>query len=241
MCTVTFIPSEHTVFLTSNRDEKYRRSPAYAPAVYKSASGNLMFPKDGDAGGTWIAAHENGNAIVFLNGAFVAHTPNPPYRKSRGLILTDLIAHLDPYNAFLEIDLQDIEPFTAIIWDENRLFECRWDGDKKHTSKVDSSKPHIWSSVTLYDPTVIAKRNRWFEDWMNKKKDPSQNEILAFHQFTGDGDSHNDLKMDRGQVFTVSVTSLALSPDQALMRYLDVRKGLSFQQELVFEKSLAGK
>lgn len=241
MCTVTFIPSEHTIFLTSNRDEKHRRGIATAPAVYKAASGNILFPKDGDAGGTWIAAHENGNAIVFLNGGFIAHIPKPPYRKSRGLILTDLIDHPGPYNAFLTIDLHNIEPFTAIIWDDNRLFECRWDGDEKHVSMLDKSKPHIWSSVTLYDPAIIAKRNRWFQEWIGQKKDPSQNDILSFHQFTGDGDSHNDLKMDRGQVFTVSVTSLSVSGDHALMRYLDLKNDLSFQQELVFEKSLAGK
>jgi hypothetical protein len=241
MCTVTFIPSEHTVFLTSNRDEKHRRSPASAPAVYKAASGNILFPKDGDAGGTWIAVHENGNAIVFLNGSFVAHTPKPPYRKSRGLILTDLIDHPEPYNAFLDIDLHNIEPFTAIIWDDNRLFECRWDGSDKHISELDKSRPHIWSSVTLYDPGVISKRNRWFDEWISGTKRPSQEEILRFHQFTGDGDAHNDLKMNRGQVFTVSVTSLSLSRDHALMRYLDLKNDVSFQQQLVFEKSLAGK
>ncbi len=241
MCTVTFIPSEHTLFLTSNRDEKHYRSAASAPAVYKAASGNILFPKDGDAGGTWIAVHENGNAIVFLNGGFVAHASRPPYRKSRGLILIDLIDHPEPYTAFLDIDLRNIEPFTAIIWDDHRLFECRWDGFDKHISEPDKSKPHIWSSVTLYNPAVISKRNRWFEDWIAETGGSSQDEILRFHQFTGDGDAHNDLKMDRGQVFTVSVTSLALSHDRATMRYLDLKNDLSFQQQLVFEKSLAGK
>ena len=241
MCTVTFIPSKHTVFLTSNRDEKDRRSPALAPALHTADSGKVMFPKDADAGGTWIAAHENGNAIVFLNGAFTAHTPSPPYRRSRGLVLTDLIGHVEPFTAFLNIDLHNIEPFTAIIWTDNRLYECRWDGTKKHSTEVDNSIPHIWSSVTLYDPNVIAKRKKWFKEWLVKKQDKTQNDILAFHQFTGDGDSHNDLKMNRGQVYTVSITSLSLSRDHALMRYLDLRNGLSFQQEMVFEKSLAGK
>ena len=50
-----------------------------------------------------------------------------------------------------------------------------------------------------------------------------------------------DLKMDRGQVFTVSVTSMSVSKDHAQMRYLDLKNGKSFDQELVFEKSLAGK
>jgi hypothetical protein len=241
MCTVTFIPSEHRVFLTSNRDEKHWRSPASMPAIHKGATGSILFPRDGDAGGTWIASHENGNAIVFLNGGFIAHTPKPPYRKSRGLILTALIDHAEPYNCFLEIELENIEPFTAIIWDDRRLFECRWDGREKHALQMDAGIPHIWSSVTLYDPAVIAKRRQWFLQWINESKTPSQKDILNFHLFTGDGDCHNDLMMNRGQVFTVSVTSMAISEDSVQMHYLDLKNNQSFQQELVFEKSMAGK
>jgi Transport and Golgi organisation 2 len=241
MCTVTFIPSEHTVFLTSNRDEKHWRSLASSPALYTSTSGKIMFPRDGDAGGTWIAVHENGNAIVFLNGGFFAHTPQPPYRKSRGLILIDLIDSPEPYDLFVTIELNHIEPFTAIIWDDGRLFECRWDGVQRHAIQMDETKPHIWSSVTLYDPATIAKRNQWFEEWIQRNNSPLQDDILHFHQFTGDGDHHNDLMMNRGQVFTVSVTSVAVSDNHAIMKYLDLKNNQSFQQELRFEKSTAGK
>lgn len=241
MCTVTFIPSKHTVFLTSNRDEKQWRSPASMPSIHKGISGNILFPRDGDAGGTWIGAHENGNAIVFLNGGFFAHTPAPPYRRSRGLILVDLIDRPEPFNSFLTIELENIEPFTAVIWDDHRLFECRWDGDKKHVLPLDASEPHIWSSVTLYNPAIIQKRKQWFDQWIKERNMPSLQNILDFHLFTGDGDSHNDLKMNRGQTFTVSVTSMAISADRVQMQYLDIINDKSFQQELVFEKSMAGK
>src|ERR1044071_9417826 len=110
MCTVTFIPAGDKIYLTSNRDEKYWRSEALAPAAYQFPSGKILFPKDGDAGGTWMAVHENGNAIVFLNGGFTSHTPQPPYRKSRGLILLDLIESTAAYNSFLAINLNNIEP-----------------------------------------------------------------------------------------------------------------------------------
>ena len=66
MCTVTFIPSKEHILLTSNRDEKHWRSPAHAPARYPYSTGAILFPRDGDAGGTWFAVHENGNAVIFL-------------------------------------------------------------------------------------------------------------------------------------------------------------------------------
>lgn len=242
MCTVTFIPAPGKVYLTSNRDEKQGRSAALAPAVYDFPSGRMVFPKDGDAGGTWIAAHENGNAVVFLNGGWVGHTPAPPYRKSRGLILLDLINSTMPYHHFLSLPLDNIEPFTAVIWEDARLYECRWDGEQKYARQLDATRPHIWSSVTLYTEAVVLKRRQWFEDWLQKNGSPFQDDILAFHQFTGDGDAHNDLMMNReGKVFTVSVTSLAMSGRAINMRYLDLKNNQTFEQELATEKTMVGR
>lgn len=237
MCTVSFIPARDKIFLTSNRDEKYFRSAAIPPAVYEFGTGKLLFPKDGDAGGTWVALHENGNAIIFLNGGFVRHTPQPPYRQSRGLILLELIADASPARHFSDINLTDIEPFTAITWDENRLFECRWDGKLKCKTEMDAARPHIWSSVTLYDEEVIDRRKGWFINWKNKHTEPGLEEILHFHQFTGEGDSHNDLMMNRnGQVFTVSITGIEIRERVGLMKYIDLKNKMQYTQEINFRK-----
>jgi hypothetical protein len=243
MCTVTFIPlGRDKIYLTSNRDEKHWRSNALPPAIYPVTSGRVLFPKDGDAGGTWIAAHENGQAIVFLNGGFVRHTPQPPYRRSRGLILLDLIDAEDPFKKFLSVSLHQIEPFTAVIFSDGQLFECRWDAQQKHSVRLNADEPHIWSSVTLYDSAVIEKRRAWFNEWLHKNKQPSQHDILNFHQFTGDGDAHNDLRMNRnGQVFTVSVTSMAITDDVIDMHYLDLKNNNAFTNKLIVEKSMAGR
>jgi len=242
MCTVTYIPTKEYIYLTSNRDEKSWRTDAFTPGLYKFESGRLLFPKDGDRGGTWIAAHENGNIVIFLNGGFKAHTPLPPYRKSRGLILLNILDRHSPLNGFIEIDLEAIEPFTAIIRDNGELYECRWDGSNKHHLKIDKEIPHIWSSVTLYDDETIRKRKKWFDDWIASNNNPSGRDILHFHQFTGDGDQHNDLMMNRdGLVFTVSVTSMAITDYQVHMRYVDTQQKKISQQELVFEKSMVGR
>ncbi len=242
MCTVTYIPSKEYLYITSNRDEKNWRSDALAPTSYKSTSGNVIYPKDGDAGGTWIAAHQNGNVVVFLNGAFVCHDPQPPYRKSRGLILLDLVNDPSPYNKFQSINLETIEPFTAVITDDKRLHECRWDGSKKYNKELDADAPYIWSSATLYDDQTIARRKTWFDEWIAENSDPDQSEILHFHQFTGDGDSHNDLMMNRnGKVFTVSITSVEVSSNGLQMDYLDLKNDDRHSARLLFDPSTAGK
>lgn len=241
MCTVTYIPNRDAVFFTSNRDVQSKRTPASPPEIFQFAFGKLLFPKDGHAGGTWIAAHENGNVAIFLNGGFAAHVPRPPYRKSRGLILLDIIDHPTPFNSFLAVNLDNIEPFTAVLRDNIYLFECRWDGEKKHYTELDADQPHIWSSVTLYDEAVTEKRNRWFASWVHAHPSPTLDQILHFHQFTGDGDSHNALLMDRqGKVSTVSVTSIHIENAATTMHYLDIRKAARYACSVTTEPSMAG-
>ena len=64
-------------------------------------------------------------------------------------------------------------------------------------------------------------------------------EIMHFHQFTGDGDTQNDLRMNRhGKLFTVSVTSLAISAKEAIMEYLDFKNNLQSKGSLILEKSM---
>ena len=66
---------------------------------------------------------------------------------------------------------------------------------------------------------------------------PGLEEILDFHQFTGDGDSHNDLMMNRdGQVFTVSITGLELRANDGLMKYIDLKNKMHYIQEINFRK-----
>ena len=131
MCTVSFIPVDDKFFITSNRDEKLNRKTALSPSIHEYKGVKFLFPKDTDAGGTWIAMKENGDAAVLLNGAFINHTAEPHYRKSRGLILLDILADEMPSTAFSKIDLKNIEPFTMILFQNKSLFEFRWDGVEK--------------------------------------------------------------------------------------------------------------
>ena len=235
MCTVSFIPGKDKCFITSNRDEKNNRKPAIAPAIYEFKSGKLVCPKDGDAGGSWIALHENGNAAVLLNGAFEKHPSNPPYRISRGLILLNVVASGDPVRRFDWISLDKIEPFTMIIVEKGDLYECRWNSNRKYCQQLRSHRPYIWSSATLYEDVAKEKRERWFASFLNKKPTPSQEDILRFHQFSGDGDMNTDMRMERNNSYsTVSITSILLATDWGSMKHLDLREEKMYEQKIDF-------
>lgn len=240
MCTVSYLPVKERVFITSNRDEKRVRGRAIAPAEYVIDGIGLIYPKDRDAGGTWIAMRDNGIAAVLLNGGFIMHTPTPPYAKSRGLIFLDVVRAAQPVKYFQHIDINNIEPFTLIVIESAGLYECRWDGHTKHCRPLNSSQSYLWSSVTLYDEAVIKKREWWFQQWLKKNPNPSQDDILHFHQFAGDGDTHNDLRMNRdGRMLTVSVTSIELSSDAGKMKYLDLKDNSMHETNYNFLSSYA--
>ncbi len=238
MCTVTFMPQKDRCFITSSRDEKAVRSKALVPAVYSDYSATLLYPKDATANGTWIAMNQSGNAAVLLNGAFVKHDPEPPYRKSRGLIFLDIISSNEPVGCFAEIDLYKIEPFTVVILQESSLYVCRWDGEKKYCQQLDEKQPHIWSSATLYTHEAVSKRTHWFNQWLEEHMQPSQHDIFSFHQFAGDGDQCNDVLMNRDRdMLTVSITAIEMNNEKGMMHYMDMQDGTSISKELYLKTS----
>jgi len=249
MCTVTYIPAKDGVYITSNRDEQGGRPSAAEPAIVAGRTGRLLFPRDTRAGGSWFVVHERGAVLVLLNGAGERHIPQPPYRKSRGLILLDLAESLDSFFEFKMVNLNGIEPFTLILLENGCLYECRWDGVEKAHRPIDVAIPHIWSSVTLYDPAIRQKRREWFDTWLQDNPAADQEKVLQFHQFAGGGDSNLDVlrsrrnllkdsgeKLTNGKegLLTVSVTSLQIADGNARMQYLDILSGSACNRELLF-------
>jgi hypothetical protein len=236
---VSYIPTRDKIFITSNRDEKNLRKTALPPCVYETGNRKLIYPRDADAGGSWIALHENGNAAVLLNGAFKSHDPNPPYRLSRGRIFLEIIGAEKPLTNFHRLSLAQIEPFTVVLYEAEKLLECRWDGTDKYMTELNPAMPAIWSSVTLYDEDVIRKRRRWFLAFMDRQPHPTQKDILDFHHFTGDGDQANDLVMKREELYsTVSITSVLLTTDRGSMKYFDLKNGGRSEKKIEFRPAL---
>ncbi len=233
MCTVTFIPHNKHSFLTSNRDEHSSRGQAFAPKKVQVNGFELIYPKDADAGGTWIATKNTGEAIVLLNGGFFKHQSKPLYKKSRGIILLNIFTKINPLKVLEAEDLTNIEPFTLIYFNKQLLTEFRWDGITKHFKELDSSIPHIWSSVTLYEPDTIIKRQIWFNKWLLSNSNPELKDILNFHLNAGEGDAAIDINMNRNdELFTVSISSIFISEKLHEFIYIDLINNKSYKESL---------
>ena len=229
MCTVTYLPLKSGFIITSNRDERLLRKTATAPQVVSNGKAKILFPRDGEAGGTWIATAENGRTVCLLNGAFVPHHHQPPYRKSRGLVVLDFFETNSVFDFKEQYNLQGIEPFTMLVVEDKKLYELRWDGNGKYFKALEETKPQILCSVTLYTDKVITMRQQWFADWLKTHAEYTIAEILRFHLFAGEGDLATQIRMSRaGIVQTVSITCVQQQADKLRMYYSDVQGDKDF-------------
>jgi hypothetical protein len=182
---------------------------------------------------------ENGDAAVLLNGAFVRHICQPPYRKSRGLVFLDIFIADYPSQAFCSFELSEIEPFTMIIFEKGRLYEFRWNGEDRFGRMLPADQPHIWSSVTLYDGIAARKRELWLAKFLDEHPLPTQQEVINFHRCAGEGNRSSDLLMTRnGKYSTVSITGISLNQDRALMTYIDVNSHSSYDVAIGLLKAI---
>lgn len=222
MCTLTFIGTKNGYCLTSNRDEKVARGKAIPPKKYEINGKTITFPKDVAAGGTWVAHDENA-ILVLLNGANKKHIPTGNYRKSRGLLLLDLIVSDNPINEWEKINLVNIEPFTIVYFDGKSLLQWQWNSLEKTTKQLNCKESHFWSSATLYEPEIQAERANWFTQFLQQKKEVSQEDLLHFHQFEKATNSAYGLQINRNNTLkTVSITQCIWHPNAIKMQYLDL-------------------
>ncbi|MGH2665561.1 NRDE family protein [Flavobacterium sp.] len=234
MCTVSFVNSNGKYIITSNRDEKVLRPKAIEPRNYLIHHKNVFFPKDSKAGGTWYAVDENANVIVLLNGAKEKHVPKECYRKSRGLIVLDLIGSDLILKYWHSIDLDAIEPFTLVVFENLMLFQLRWDGENKETIQLDETKSHIWSSATLYPLEIRERRASWFFAFFETKVTVSEAEMMNFHRYTEEGNSENGLVINRNEVLkTLSITQTIVEKNKVVLHHLDLIQEKQFTNSFI--------
>lgn len=234
MCTVSFVSSSGRTIITSNRDEKIIRPSAIAPKNYLIDNKNIIFPKDTKAGGTWFVVDENGTTLVLLNGADEKHKVALPYRKSRGLITLDIISSLSPKDFWQKIDLDNIEPFTMVLFQNGELFQLRWNGVVKERIQLSTSENHVWSSSTLYPKEIREIRSNWFYDFITSKSEISETEMLNFHRHTENKNLINGLVINRnGEMKTLSITQSVTEKNKVAILHYDLIAEKEFSETFI--------
>jgi len=161
MCTLTIVPTEDGYVAGMNRDEKLTRARAIPPKTLDLPSATALFPRE-RSGGTWIGCNSHGNLLALLNWNDVT----PPFRglarRSRGVLIPELISGndlADNHARFACLDLKEVLPFRLVgaFPRESLIVEWRWDGLQRQESKFAWRKRH-WFSSSVSDS--LSRRER---------------------------------------------------------------------------------
>lgn len=233
MCTITLIPFENNCadfVLTVNRDESVNRE-AIAPKIYTEKNTRLVYPKDKKSGGTWIGASDQKRLVCLMNGAYSQHRRKKSYRKSRGLVVKDMLRVEHIERAVENYYFDGIEQFTMLIfnWQNSlEIYEVIWDGMKIHFNKL-PNRPQIWSAPMTYSEEVRKQREDWFGIFL-KRLDYSElraERLWSFHHAAKVDNKMNGLIIDRGELKTTSITQFIHRSTENEIRF----KNLLTQEE----------
>jgi hypothetical protein len=234
MCTVSFVNANGKIIITSNRDEKTLRQNAIEPKNYLINNKNIIFPKDKKAGGTWYAISENSTVLVLLNGAEEKHRLKESYKKSRGLIVLDLISSESVIQEWQAINLENIEPFTLVLFENAELYQLRWNEIAKTMVELDTAKSHIWSSSTLYPKEIREKRASWFYNFLDTMPEVNEQELFNFHRYTEVQNSENGLVINRNDTLkTLSITQTVIQKNKVEIHYNDLIAETDFSNTFI--------
>jgi len=236
MCTFVYLPLKTRTVLASLRDVEPIRS-ASQPSLFYENGIELIKPCD-SKGGTWIGANKNGYVIVLLNGGFVKHEVQAEYKKSRGLVVNELLASPTPIDQWLKMDLEGIEPFTLFVYQERFLEQLVWDEHKKHQIHLDPEAIHLFSSATLYDEQAALKRKALFLSWYDRPSHKNKNTLLKL--FATVNDKENGFIIDRRTgVRTVCLSYIGVTLTNIEFEYLNFLNGAWTIEKLNLNKTMA--
>jgi hypothetical protein len=229
MCTVSIIPFRESGVpgfrVVCNRDESHERADAAPPRWREVGSRRAIWPADGEAGGTWIGARDDGVVLSLLNRNPRVREPLPPADRlvSRGRIIPELLAIGDSEGlvaieaALARLPLDRYAPFRlvgAAPWPGSaggfRAFEASWDR-RSLTCHAHDGDPVCFASSGLGDH-LVQVRLPLFDGLVVAAGADARSQDL-FHAHRWPDKPELSVMMCRAEARTVSVTHVEVAPE----------------------------
>jgi len=218
MCTASWLRRDGALHLFFNRDEEHGREPATPPAPAVTEGVRYLAPRDGRAGGTWIAATEQGLALALLNRS---DGRRPARAGSRGRLIPRLAAAAGPAElaaALLRQPLRDLAPFRlASLWlAPGRSAAATWDGERLSWERLPDDAGLLCSSAFGDDRAARERAALWTV--LGRERAATRHR--EFHRSHLPSASAWSVCMHREDAATVSYAEVELGETGALVRYL---------------------
>lgn len=221
MCTVTFIPRKTGYCLGMNRDEQRSRQHGLPP-TRKVLEGRSVVNPSEPSGGTWIALNDHGVTFALINWYSV-----PRRVKANPLTRGDVVNHLSgalsenaANRGMEELPLHRINPFRVIgVFPETRaIVEWQWNL-KRLVRKRHHWRAQQWISSGFDEPEAQRIRTLAFRAAAKQKSAGSVGWLRRLHRSHEPQVGPFSTCMHRSDAVTVSYTEIAMSRNEAVMRY----------------------
>jgi hypothetical protein len=221
MCTVTFSPRRRGYALAMNRDEELTRV-AGLPPVGKIIQGRAVVCPSEPGGGTWLALNDSGITFALIN--WYAITARVRARSaSRGQVVNAVGPVGTPDLAtsrLAPLPLKRINPFRliGIFPAANEIVEWQWDLNRlvrqRHPWEIQQ-----WISSGFDEPAAQRVRHQTFRNALTQKSAGSLDWLRRLHRSHFPQPGPYSICMHRADAATVSFGEVAVSANQAVMRY----------------------
>lgn len=213
------VPTPDGFVVAMNRDEQLIRLIGTPPRRMRTGRRWMVAPTE-PAGGTWIGANDRGVVAALLN--FYRH-PSRDGRVSRGEIVPSLLSGSDIDSCLAAINRERIRrmnPFRAFLFCPglNAARKIVWNGRTLRIRSLPWERSH-WFSSGFDEPRASRARRSVCEAFGVDPADP-QRALRMLHRSHKPVAGPFSICMHRADAATVSLTTVAIRPDCATMRYV---------------------
>jgi hypothetical protein len=226
-----------------NRDEKLTRPAGLAPKK-RTVNGRVVFAPSEPGGGKWIAVNDQGATLALINWYSIKARVGRN-TISRGEVVNSVSATASPDSAHAALHglpLNRIRPFRLIgifpttceivewRWDMSQLAWChrRW-------------KTQQWISSGFDEPKAQRVRGKTFRQAQKQESTGSLDWLRRLHRSHLPQTGPFSTCMHRKDAATVSYTEVAVSDQQAVMRYFNTSpcrsRSVSFRLRMTRKQS----
>ena len=241
MCTLTFIPTIDGYLAGMNRDELLTRPTALRPQIHDQNGMEYVCPRE-PSGGTWIACNSLGNLLALLNWKEVDPASLGEKRRTRGLVIPDLVLEANSVSTGSRLDrlsLEGIFPFRLIgvFLKDKQLIEWRWSGGRLQRRESPWARKH-WFSSSLSDRSAAEQRGQVCERASLGPETGTRSWLRKLHRSHDPKPGPYSVCVHRHDAATVSYTEVDCCPARISMSYLSGNPCLKTDFETVMTVSL---
>ena len=223
MCTVSWRQTEERYDLFFNRDELRSRAAEHPPTLDAREGVHFIMPRDGQAGGTWLAANDHGVTVCLLNDYANPWRPAAAgVRFSRGHIVADAADARTLDIVLRRVQAQPLPltaPFQLLALQPGEApLLLHWSGAALLQSRREFVPPLLTSS-SFATATVIAARFATFERLVRVPAHPTVEELAYFHRHYDPAAGACSVSMSRPDASTRSTIRVSVDPAQVALSY----------------------